>query len=335
MAATSYDDAVGAALQRLRGVGYEFGPSFVNHAPMAAEAMARLGYTDEVPGWVDRNIRARRYYEPPEPRWALTGAEEDWRPALGDFGRVADWTGLLDRELAAEPWTDVLARWWPRLLPGMSGVLAHGVIRTAHAVRALAAAQGDTTLQRGELAHGLGYWAARYHGPTEPDAARTVTAEPGGPSGSGGSGGPTTAEAPAADSEKALRALDDLVAERSGQYVATPQGFPIPLIHTITCPAAVRLVCDHLPPEHHRASFEAAKRSSDTIGGYFGGLRAGKPVEDRAEDPGALIAAAVEIGDEHAIKLAEVAIRFNEAAPDPRYFAASRTATRQIAGHRP
>src|ERR1700735_604215 len=68
MAATTYDDAVSAALERLGGVGYEWGPSFVNHAPMAAEALARLGYTDDVPGWVEHNIRMRHYYDPPEPR---------------------------------------------------------------------------------------------------------------------------------------------------------------------------------------------------------------------------------------------------------------------------
>ena len=48
MSTTSYSDAIESVLERLRGVGYEFAPSHVNHAPMAAEAMAWPGYTDEV-----------------------------------------------------------------------------------------------------------------------------------------------------------------------------------------------------------------------------------------------------------------------------------------------
>ncbi|MGH3771526.1 MAG: hypothetical protein ACRDRW_09045 [Pseudonocardiaceae bacterium] len=46
-----------------------------------------------------------------------------------------------------------------------------------------------------------------------------------------------------------------------------------------------------------------------------------------------LIAAAVELGDEHAIKLAEVTIRQNALAPDDRYSAALHVATRQISRH--
>jgi hypothetical protein len=54
MTTTSYSDAMGSALERLQGVGYEFPPSHVNHAPMAAEAMAWLGDTDNVSKWVEQ-----------------------------------------------------------------------------------------------------------------------------------------------------------------------------------------------------------------------------------------------------------------------------------------
>jgi Questin oxidase-like len=327
MAATTYDDAVSAALERLRGVGYEWGPSFVNHAPMAAEALARLGYTDDVPGWVEHNIRMRHYYDPPEPRSELTSVSEQWEPALGDFSRVADWTELFERELAADPWTTVLTRWWPRLLPGMAAALTHGIIRTAHAVRALALAAGDTTLQRRELAHGLGYWAARYWEPA----------------GAGYTGSTATArhEVPG-DSTAALRALNGLVLDYSGRYAATPKQYPVPLIHSITAPAAVRLVCDHLPPEQHAVSYETARRCCVFISGQFGAADygaatfAGKQSGDSEAhagpaDPEQIVSAAVELGDEHAIKLAEVATRYYRADPDERYLAASRAATIQIA----
>jgi hypothetical protein len=312
MTGLSYAGAVCAALDRLRGVGYEHGGSLVNHAPMAAEALACMGYADEVPGWVEHNLRVRRYHEPPEPRWALSAAQTaDWVAALGDFSRVADWSALFERELTEEPWTAVLARWWPRLLPGMSGALTHGVIRAAHAVRAVAAA-GDA-LQLRELAHGLGYWAARYAGP-RPESGG-IAAAPGG---------------------DALTALDELVAESAGAYAATVPSFPVPLIHTITAPAAVRLVVPYLPEELHWPSYVAARRCSEGIRGYFGGMPggAGEPASVPVlPDPAAeaeLVAAAVELGDEHAIKLAEVAVRHNALRPDGRYAAASLVATRQI-----
>jgi hypothetical protein len=311
---SSYTDAINGALQRLEGVGYEFGPSFVNHAPMAAEALARLGLTDEVPGWVEQNLRKRRYHDPPAPRWPLSGEDEaDWSAALGDFSRVADWTALFERELAREPWRAVLARWWPRLLPGMSAALTHGVIRTAHAVRGVALGDGDDQLRLGELAHGLGYWAARYSGPRRSAADRPPAIE---------------------DDGAAWAALDSLIAESAGLYAGQRHSFPVPLIHSITGPAAVRLVCEHLPPEQRWPSYLVARECSEAIRGYFGREpQAPMPIEGEAVTAEQLVAAAVELGDEHAIKLAEVAVRQGAVDPDPRLWAASQVATQQIARH--
>ncbi len=60
----------------------------------------------------------------------------------------------------------MLATWWPRLLPGVYGGAAHPLIRVGHAVRTLLT-DGENAPRRTELAHGLGYWAARYR-PVEP-----------------------------------------------------------------------------------------------------------------------------------------------------------------------
>ncbi|MHC0431213.1 hypothetical protein ACX6XY_13615 [Streptomyces sp. O3] len=311
MAALTYTDAVSEALQRLRGVGFEHGGSFVNHAPMAAEALAHMGYADEVPGWVDHNLRARQYHDVPERRWDIDPADEaDWRGALGSFSRVADWTALFERELAGAPWTEVLARWWPRLLPGMSGMLTHGVIRTAHAVRAVAAAGEEHTLQLAELAQGLGYWAARHStGGVRVDDGPA----PAVPRGSDGR-------------EPVARALDDLVAEYSGIYATVAQRHPIPLIHAVTGPAAVRLVIAHLPEEQRLPSYQTARAVSRTMLDWFHITPRPTAPLPEARGVAEVFARAVEIGDEHAIKLAEVAVRHEALAPDPRHAAAAHAA---------
>ncbi|MBW3360056.1 MULTISPECIES: questin oxidase family protein [Streptomyces] len=327
MSPLTYTDAVGGALERLRGVGFEHGPRFVNHAPMAAEALAYMGYADDVPRWVDRNLRTHTYHEVPDARWAIDPADpDDWRSALGDFSRVADWTALFERELALAPWPEVLARWWPRLLPGMSGVLTHGVIRTAHAVRAISRAGEGNLAYRRELAQGLGYWAARY-------ASHTHGIRPGDeyPGTGEGEEYPRTA-----DTDSAAAALDGLVAEYAGIYASAPQRHPVPLIHSITGPAAVRLVIEHLPAAQRRPSYLVARDVSASMLDWFSTT----PVTPNpvglsgVPDLGEVFATAVAIGDEHAIKLAEVAVRHQALAPDPRLAAAARAANQGLARFR-
>ena len=308
-----YDDAVVDALDRLRGVGYEFGPGFAAHGPMAAEALAVLGFTGDVAGWVERHKRSRRFHDAPERSAPLSAADEaDWRSALGRFDRVADWTELFERELAESPWRDVLARWWPRLLPGMSAALTHGVIRTAHAVRGLAASADPAPVQVAELAHGLGYWAAKYSGV---------------PRHWGIVGGRRAGRqlGPAAPSDADVQAaLSDLTAAAAGAYAAAELRVPIPLVHAVTAPAAVRLVLPHLPADQHRPSYEAAREVSRGLVSVFGGRWNARPGEPPVAAPAAeLAAAAVEVGDEHAIKLTEAAIREDALRPDPRYAAAA------------
>jgi hypothetical protein len=238
---------------------------------------------------------------------------------------------MFERELAERDWHDVLAEWWPRLLPGMSGSLTHGVIRTAHAVRALAVAGAADPLRRGELARGLAYWAARYSGP------RPMTADI-----------PPAADTVRTHAEVAAL-LDRLVADNAGHYAEQRPHAAIPLIHAITAPAAVRLVCEHLPADAQWTSYLAVAQCCATMRGWFAepsrpAPPAGEPPVPAAAEPSGpvpppaepaddlddLMAVAVDLGDEHAIKLAEVAVRHHALLPDERYAAATRWALRQI-----
>ncbi|TMU92842.1 questin oxidase family protein [Streptomyces sp. DASNCL29] len=161
------DDTSGTldeALERLHASGPERHGWLSNHAPMAVEALVRHGQGRTVHRWLDRY--RDKLEEMPRSYAAIT--EENWREALGDPRRLADWPAYFDRELADRPWQDVLTVWWPRLLPGIAAGATHPVIRVGHAVRTLLDDPGTSTAPRtAELAHALGYWAAR-HAPLPP-----------------------------------------------------------------------------------------------------------------------------------------------------------------------
>ena len=307
MESVDYIDAVNAALDRLRTTGFYIGDFFANHGPMAAEALAKLGYCKEVDGWVDANIAHRDHRPLPKPSERI----RDWRVALGDRNRGGDWVQLFQYELAEAPWRDVLRTWWPRLLPGCIGSLTHGLIRTAHAVRSLREADLPSELQIDELARALAFWATAF----------TSLA---------------TDRGPGDDEEVAVvdRALGDLTAEYAGNYAFTKPSFPIPLIHTITAPAAMRLLLPELPAELHAPSLRTMTHVNDELFNRFGGQRTSGSTEPIEADRtfAALAAEAVDIGDEHAIKMCEAAMRENAIRPDARYLSAASTAVELIRG---
>jgi hypothetical protein len=121
------------ALERLRGTGPERDGWLSNHAPMAAEALARNGHAGEIDAWLD-GYRDRLE---DAPRGISPISREAWRDPLGDPVRTGDWIAFFEREVHEAPWREVLATWWPRLLPGIAAGATHGVIRVGHAVRAL------------------------------------------------------------------------------------------------------------------------------------------------------------------------------------------------------
>jgi hypothetical protein len=151
-------DVLDEAYVRLHQWGPEWGGDngLSNHGPMAVEVLARRGYENQVGGWLDRYVP--RLVELPAEDDPIT--EDNWREAMGELGRVGDWVAYFRRAVRAAPWPEVLAAWWPRLLPAIASGATHGLIRTGHAVRAVLG--GDRSPEAvDEIAHALGYWAAR------------------------------------------------------------------------------------------------------------------------------------------------------------------------------
>jgi hypothetical protein len=321
------DDVLLDALDRLRGTGPEFDGFLANHGPMAAEALVRIGAVDVVPGWVD----AYRTRLAPAPGPVRGIEDEDWREQLGDERLFGDWIAYLRRDADEMSWRALLQRWWPRLLPGLAASATHGVIRTAHAVRALRLAPDPPDpLLIDELAQGLGFWAARYQplpgnpglaGPLDAvhAIARLPRLDPDEPSdGPGVSGrlrvvGRVDGLGPGLDAWGPSSAVPDVALDEligaAARVLAARSDAPIAFCHAVTAPAAVRLVLPELSADVARASVAA---SWQVVGGIVAAFAAPRDPDEIAAvdaDPDPLLERldplAIEHGDEHVVKLTE------------------------------
>ena len=150
---TSLDEA----FDRMARLDFELPNGFVNHGPMACEALAALDLDDQIEGWSRRFAQMLDTGPKAERPEGFGGA--GWRSALGDYRRLPEWIGYFDDAVDDQGWAPLVGTWVPRLVPGLGTALFHGVIRTAQAVRAIDAV--DTEARRAELARSLAYWAAR------------------------------------------------------------------------------------------------------------------------------------------------------------------------------
>ncbi|MGW5864698.1 questin oxidase family protein [Streptomyces sp. NPDC055239] len=313
------------ALQRLHASGPERLGRLTNHAPMAVEALAAHGLTGGIHRWLE--LYAPRLEEYPSAIESITG--DNWRAALGDPRRAADWIAYFEREIGGSgesgerPWRDVLAAWWPRLLPGMYGGSTHPVIRVGHAVRTLLRGE-ETQPRRTELAHGLGYWAARHH-PTTGIALLTVSTGtaaaaldavepiPDRDSGSfparlGRVAGLPTWAADVTDPDEAHRRLTELVRAATHRYATHGHGEETMLVHASTAPNAVLRALPALPRTLWAPSLHAAWTASAAVTSMYA---PDAPVAYTAPGtfaPEEVFERALAHGDEHVIKFTDTAL---------------------------
>jgi hypothetical protein len=318
-------------LERFAKTGPEFEGGLSNHGPMASEALVALGRPDAVEPWAE--AYARRLEEHPQERARIEPRE--WRAALGDARRAGDWTAFFGRELAQAPWPALLDTWVARLAPGIMAAATHGVIRTAHAVRAL---DGDETPQRlHELAEGLGYWAALYQelprrkAPQRDlrigealsqvqridDAQRTrflifdqvrVLDEE-------SFGGAIELVTPG-DPD---RFISEITAVFARQLIANSRGSTIAFVHTVTAPAAVRILAPHLSPRTTKAALRYTWQACAAMYAAYGRVDAGAVRMEYDPEPfdrDDLVDRAIATQDEHAIKFTEACLREHKLTGD-------------------
>jgi hypothetical protein len=297
-----------------------------NHGPMAAEALAHLGREDAIADWVEHYCKRLEPAPPPAPRPL---SEEEWPQALGQEERFGEWLTLFEREVADRPPVAVVGEWAPRLLPGAIGAATHGLIRTAHAVRALAA--DDTPPRRLELANGLAFWASTYQelpGPPllignedvpdaladlpylDQDAPRELlisdmVAQVGdiadefeqAVASLGWNGGP-------------VELLDALAWGGSLAYLRNADdGGAIGLLHAVTSPMACELILPWLPVEDHDAALGYVWQAVAALHVAYDIDRKSELPERETLSADELVDRALASRDEHAIKLTEAALR--------------------------
>lgn len=222
--------------------------------------------------------------------------------------------------LAERPWRSVLAEWWPRLLPGLYGGATHTVIRVGHAVRALEADENAPRIT--ELAHALGYWAARHEPvtgvvplPGAPTATAALDAVPAIEAGHLGFRNRLSAvrRLPAwaddvTDAEAARERLTELVRAATHRYATHGHGEPTMLVHAATAPNAVLRTLGSLPRDQWVPSLRAAWTASAAVTAMYA------PVEPVAYAPSdrltreEVMERALAHGDEHVIKLTDTAL---------------------------
>jgi hypothetical protein len=347
-------DALNDALERLRDYCYLDAPGFASHGPMGAETLSHLGHDDLVADWVESYRQRYDPLTPPPAKDRLTGRDENaLRSALGDAARISDWATMFREELWNRPWQDVVTQWAPSLLAGYGGALTHGLIRTAHAVRALPTEGLPSALLLDELARGLALWAATFKPlPGRPQLRGSLTlaeavarlprpAEPW-PIFEAGTFSriDELTEFPAVLDMLGppLSAVDgsDSLSALSVQFcrliLAHPEVFAIPLVHTVTPIAAARTLMPYLPAVSIEQLYAQLWKVGAAITVAFTPAQSEHTTQPSA-DPGTpdeLLAIATAHQDPHVLKFSEACAREYSLNPDPAYLLAARHVAGQV-----
>src|SRR5262249_4054885 len=297
------------------------------------------GRDDVVVAW------ARRYRQKldamPPPSSPISA--EGWSQVLGANDWFADWVAFFCVQMAEAPWRTVFREWIGRLLPATPSAGGHGLIRTAHALRALSDA--ETPLRVEELGVALAYWAAYYrtfsstpHLVGTLDLGDALLRIPLFLSGEARPGMPrevylrvmqahreefSEAVDRAAEPESIEDALSSLTETGARLYLMNPSNQPLVLLHTGPVSAAVRMLLPHLTSELNKTALAYVWQNVAATAAAYADVRPPKRDDWLPQDELELIEHSVATDDPHAIKFTEACIREYRLNPQPIYLAAA------------
>jgi hypothetical protein len=336
-------DTLDEALGRLHLTDVEYASGGVdglsNHGPMAAESLIKLGGEARVPSFVEQYSRRLR------PLPALDGHP----PVLGDPSTTAAWIARYERTLSVADPRDALRATLDELLPVAVSGAAHGLLRTAHAVRAWLAR--DVPVRRREVAFALASWAVRYQTiPGTPGATPTrgldvvsalarvpllptddridaglivdrvaqVAAVP---------GFAATVGAVDLDAQPIDVAITSLAAAAARLFVRTPDARFV-YLHALTGTSSLRMLAPLLDAPAQRralgAVFHAVAALHSTYGDAAAIATLDAPIEPSTSlDRETLRARALASDDDHDVKMIAAALREHAIDPRPEFLAAA------------
>ncbi len=330
-------DLLDPALDPLCTLGPLLKNGFVNHAPMAAEALVAMGQGDQAKSWVQANLDnilpANDSVAPLDPT-ELEGT-------IGDPRYQDAWRSFFRHRLAEGPWDLVLDQWADRLAPGLFAAAAHGLIRVGHGVRALRVE--DTPLRRRELAEGLALWAGSY----QPLVTHQVEGRPTLSPKEALARVPLVPHAQRRNEGAITTALEQLshaqgfaevismidvrgdppalaheIAVEFAQVFLYRVHTPLTAIvftHAITAVAAILNIAPHVKDATARKLVSYGWQTAAGLHAAYSEFPAPGPGALPPETPEEIAARAPRHGDDHVIKLSEACLRFYEVTGDERF----------------
>jgi hypothetical protein len=266
-----------------------------------------------------------------------------WRDALGAEERLTDWVVFFERLLAEASWSDVLREWLPRLVSAIITAGRHGLIRTAHAVRALG--ERATPLRVEELGMGLAYWASHYRELGAPPLLRgalplaeALTRIPRIMRGRDRPGMPRkfiyevrerpellAAMASLSEQESIEEAIGTLSETGARLYLANRSQFPLIFVHSITALAAFRTLLPFMSTATQSAAFAYFWHAEAATIAAYGEDNDELSTVLQAEQPSwsEVIDRSIENDDPHSIKFVEACFHEFKTRPSPAFFVAA------------
>lgn len=327
-ASASYDEVLEALLK----TELEFG-NFTNHGPMVADALVASGKPERVAAWVEQYGKSLLLRQP-----AAALPADQRAAALGQFERRAEWIASYEEDLLTLSPREVVARDWAMLGSGLVAALWHGVIRAGHAARGLE--REDNSIRRSELAHGLGYWAAKHQPlPGVPgaravaglDVTQALSAVPRVPEAERKTGVVVERELDVlqgrAEFVAAVEAVDldalpldegftQLIAAASRLFVNEGKR-SIRLLHAITGTSVLRLLLPWLDSAQRRQALGFGFQAVAAAHAAWSGAKSWDPLAAPTRAAQSLIDEAARSDDAHHIKLGEAAHRDSPAGEHP------------------